>query len=174
MVIYGTITMFVYPAMRDKIPFDDATYGIYTGATLQDMGGVISAGNMMNEEIAAAAVITKLARVMLLGPYLIILASFTVKSGKGKTKINIPWYAVAFVVTVGINSLAIVPAPYVKTCTKSSGVMMLLAMVALGAGTNVQKVKAAGIKPVVLAGILCLHLMVSGFFITQQTVAILG
>jgi uncharacterized integral membrane protein (TIGR00698 family) len=44
MVIFGTITMFLYPAMRDQIPFNDATYGVYTGATLQDMGGVVTAG----------------------------------------------------------------------------------------------------------------------------------
>jgi uncharacterized integral membrane protein (TIGR00698 family) len=44
MVIFGTFTMFLYPSMRESIPFDDATYGIYTGATLQDMGGVVTAG----------------------------------------------------------------------------------------------------------------------------------
>ena len=31
MIIYGTVTMFAYPAMREKIPFDDNTFGIYTG-----------------------------------------------------------------------------------------------------------------------------------------------
>ena len=75
---------------------------------------------------------------------------------------------------VGVNSLAVLPKPAVKALTKSSGYMMLLAMVALGAGTNIEKVKAAGIKPVLLAGILCAHLMVSGFFFTQQAVAIFG
>ena len=50
---------------------------------------------MMNDEIASAAVITKLARVMLLGPYLVILSKFTQRSDKGKTNIAMPWFAVA-------------------------------------------------------------------------------
>jgi uncharacterized membrane protein YadS len=87
------------------------------------------AGKMMNDEIASAAVITKLARVMMLGPYLVILSRFTQRSDKGKAKIAIPWFAIAFVVVAGINSLAIVPAAVVKVLTKSSGIMLLTAMV---------------------------------------------
>jgi uncharacterized membrane protein YadS len=83
----------------------------------------------MNDEIASAAVITKLARVMLLGPYLVILSKFTQRSDKGKTNIAMPWFAVAFVLVAGINSMAIIPPAVVKLLTKSSGIMFLTAMV---------------------------------------------
>ena len=74
----------------------------------------------------------------------------------------------------GVNSLAIVPAHVVKMLTKASGVMLLAAMVAIGVDTNIAKVRAAGVKPLLLAGFLCGHLVVSGYFITSYVVKILG
>jgi uncharacterized membrane protein YadS len=35
MVIFGTVTMFLYPAMRGELALDSRGMGIYTGATLQ-------------------------------------------------------------------------------------------------------------------------------------------
>ena len=35
MVIFGTVTMFMYPAMRGELALDSRGMGIYTGATLQ-------------------------------------------------------------------------------------------------------------------------------------------
>jgi uncharacterized membrane protein YadS len=55
-----------------------------------------------------------------------------------------------------------------------SDLVSALPQVALGVSTNVSKVKAAGIKPVLLAGILCAHLIISGFFITKTVTGFLG
>jgi uncharacterized membrane protein YadS len=141
----------------------------------QDLGGVNAAGQMMNDKtIESVAVITKLTRVMLLGPYLLLLARF-VNKGSVASKVtggksSFPWFAMAFVLTSCINSTAMVPQT-AKFGAKYSPEFILLSITALGVETNLSKVKAAGAKPFILAAVLCCHLIISGYFVTKQAMA---
>ena len=78
-VIFGTIAMFLYPIMyRSGLlsSLSDTQVAIYTGSTLHEVAHVAGAGNAMDPTdtlgIAGTATITKMIRVMLLAPVLVI------------------------------------------------------------------------------------------------------
>lgn len=80
-VIFGTIAMFLYPIMYRTGLLDalgDMGTAIYTGATLHEVAHVAGAGNAMDPTdslgIAGTATITKMIRVMLLAPVLVVMA----------------------------------------------------------------------------------------------------
>ena len=58
--------------------------GIYTGATIHEVAQVVAAGNAMNGAVVGAAVITKLTRVMMLAPFLIVLSLFLQRRHPGQ------------------------------------------------------------------------------------------
>ncbi len=132
-VIFGTLSMFIYPALYRAGVFDLTAeqMGLYTGATLHEVAHVVGAGNAMGAEIADSAIIVKMIRVMLLAPVLLIMglalargvkakpeaagvgaaghaasgATASVVGSPEKPKITIPWFAFGFLVVIGLNSL---------------------------------------------------------------------
>lgn len=186
-VIFGTISMFLYPILyRAGIlsGLPDTAVAIYTGSTLHEVAHVAGAGNAMDPTdtlgIAGTATITKMIRVMMLAPALVImglvLAGRRKKSGsQGKTKIAIPWFAFYFIGIICLNTLLqkLCGAESVKQIPLNGAIeyldtfLLTMAMTALGTDTSIDKFKQAGSKPFVLAGLIYVWLVVGGYFLNK-------
>ncbi len=183
-VLFGTIAMFTYPALYKSgiLHMDPATYGIYVGGTVHEVAQVVAAGGAVSEVAMNNAVIVKMTRVMMIAPLLIILGILvskgaTTATGERKFKITIPWFAVWFIVMAGINSFLInMPSiqPVIHAINEFDTFLLTMAMTALGMETSVEKFKQAGAKPVALAAVLAVWLMVGGYFVTKWAVALFG
>ena len=183
-VLFGTIAMFTYPALYKSgiLHMDPATYGIYVGGTVHEVAQVVAAGGAVSEVAMNNAVIVKMTRVMMIAPLLIILGILvskgaTAAAGERKFKITIPWFAVWFIVMAGINSFLInMPSiqPVIHAINEFDTFLLTMAMTALGMETSVEKFKQAGAKPVALAAVLAVWLMVGGYFVTKWAVALFG
>lgn len=195
-VIFGTLSMFLYPIMyRAGIlsGLSDTAVAVYTGSTLHEVAHVAGAGNAMDPTdslgIAGTATITKMIRVMMLAPVLVIMSfalagrkRVTADGHKEKSKITIPWFAFGFIGIICVNSLLqyLCDAPTVKDIPLNGAIeyidtfLLTMAMTALGTDTNIQKFKQAGAKPFLLAGMLYVWLVIGGYFITKYVVGVLG
>lgn len=196
-VIFGTLSMFIYPALYRAGVFHltPEEMGIYTGSTLHEVAHVVGAGNAMGKEISDAAIIVKMIRVMLLAPVLVImsfaLARAAVKAaGRGvkaaaggakgsgeavkRGKITIPWFAFGFLAVIGFNSFDLLPHTVVDGINQVDTFMLTMAMTALGTETSIEKFKKAGAKPFVLAAILYAWLLVGGYVLAKYLVPMLG
>ena len=145
--------------------FDAKEYGIYVGATVHEVAQVVVAANAISPEAGDTGVIVKMTRVMMLAPFLLVIALFvTGKSNGGeKTKIMIPWFAVYFLLVVGFNSLQLVPQNIISVINELDTFLLAMAMAALGIETNFNKIKGVGMKPIYLALILFVWLVVVGY-----------
>lgn len=185
-VIFGIIAMFLYPIMYRSGLLSGLTnqqVAIYTGSTLHEVANVAGAGNAMDPTdalgIAGDATITKMIRVILLAPVLIILA-FCLKgqnnSGE-KTKITIPWFAFLFIGVIVLTTLlklwipADIFSKYLYGSTSWMGYadtfMLTMAMTALGCDTTIDKFRQSGAKPFLLALCLFVWLVVGGYLLCR-------
>ncbi len=194
-VIFGTISMFLYPIMYRTGILDGMTnteVAIYTGSTLHEVAHVAGAGNAMDPTdtlgIAGTATITKMIRVMLLAPVLVIM-SFALAGRKkvnadgtvSKSKITIPWFAFGFIGVICLNSLLqyLFGVESVKEIPLNGAIeyidtfMLTMAMTALGTDTSIEKFKQAGAKPFVLAFGLYIWLVIGGYFLTKWLVPLM-
>ena len=187
-VIFGTISMFLYPVMYRSGLLDGLSnmeVAVYTGGTLHEVAHVAGAGNAMDPTdslgIAGTATITKMIRVMMLAPVLVVmgLALSGRKNGKGgKGKITVPWFAFAFIGVICINSLlqyvfgvdSVKDIPLNGTIEYVDTFMLTMAMTALGTDTSIDKFKKAGAKPFVLALLLYLWLVIGGYLLVKYLV----
>lgn len=193
-VIFGTISMFLYPIMYRAGLLDglsNTQVAIYTGSTLHEVAHVAGAGNAMDPTdslgIAGTATITKMIRVMLLAPVLVIMGFALAKGRKnkgentGKSKITIPWFAFAFIGIICVNTLlqylfgvdSVKEIPLNGTIEYIDTFMLTMAMTALGTDTSIEKFKQAGAKPFLLAGMLYVWLVGGGYLLTKYLVPIL-
>ena len=187
-VIFGTLSMFLYPVMYRAGWLDglsDQAIAVYVGSTLHEVAHVVGAGNAIDAaggQVADAATITKMIRVMLLAPVLVIMSLFLSRRTNGgnagqtqKRKITIPWFAFYFLVVIGINSL-LQSATFIPQEALQAGIgfinnvdtfLLTMAMTALGAETSLDKFKQAGAKPFYVAGLLYLWLVFGGYAIAK-------
>lgn len=182
-VIFGTLSMFLYPVLYRSGVFDltPEQMGLYTGATLHEVAHVAGAGNAMGEAISDPAVIVKMIRVLLLAPALlvmsIVLARIPAKSAgttECRRRVTIPWFAVGFVVVIAFNSLNLLPRETVDAINTFDTFLLTMAMTALGAETSIDKFKKAGSRPFVLALILYAWLVIGGYLLVKYLTPILS
>lgn len=174
-VIFGTIAMFLYPLLfrlNEVMPWlaSERYFGIFTGATIHEVAQVVAAGREMGEAAGAAAVITKMIRVMMLAPFLVALSFWLGrnKSGQGeaRSKISMPWFALLFVGVAGFNSLNLLPAAIVQAILALDTFLLAMAMAALGLHTRIEAIRQAGTRPILLAGLLFAWLLGGGSVIS--------
>lgn len=187
-VIFGTVSMFLYPVLYRNgiVDLTPGQMGLYTGSTLHEVAHVVGAGNAMGKEISDVAIIVKMIRVIMLVPallvisYLIALAKRKLQSMAGETegeksgKITVPWFALGFLAVIGFNSLDLLPAGVISFINGLDTFLLTMAMTALGAETNIEKFKKAGAKPFVLALILYGWLLLGGYVLVKYVIPFNG
>lgn len=184
-VIFGTISMFLYPVMYRAgwLDLTPQQMAVYTGSTLHEVAHVVGAGNAMDPAglvgIADAATITKMIRVMMLAPLLLVMAwllSLGRKAaGAQKSKISVPWFAFGFLLVIGINSwlqqCAWIDPASLSSCLSAvntfDNFLLTMAMTALGAETGIDKFKQAGAGPFYLAALIFVWLVFGGYFLCK-------
>ncbi len=180
-VIFGTLSMFLYPILYRAGIFSLPTdmMGLFTGATVHEVAHVVGAANAMGTEVSNTAIIVKMIRVMMLVPVLLIIAGSVARNvGKdnltdtdnaqnGKAKITIPWFAILFLVVIGFNSLGLLPENVVAFINQLDTFLLTMAMAALGAETSIDKFKKAGFMPFLLAAILYCWLVGGGYCLVK-------
>ncbi|MRS14960.1 YeiH family putative sulfate export transporter [Enterobacteriaceae bacterium RIT691] len=179
-VIFGTIAIFLYPAMYPVLAhwFSPETYGIYMGSTMHEVAQVVAAGHAVSPDAENAAVIAKMLRVMMLAPFLLILAArvkqLAPAGSSEKSKITIPWFAILFIVVAIFNSFHLLPKAVVDMLVTADTVLLAMAMAALGLTTHVSALKKAGAKPLLMALVLFVWLIVGGGIINVAVHALMA
>jgi len=181
-VVFGTLSMFLYPALYSLnlhwvlLPGGADAFGIYAGSTIHEVAQVVAAGRQVGADTANTAVITKLVRVMMLAPFLIGLSTWLLRSRSAtadaatggsappasEPKLPMPWFAFGFIAVILFNSLALLPQQLLSSAVQLDTLLLAMAMGALGLSTHISAVRQAGLKPLLLAGMLFVWLIVGG------------
>ena len=167
-VIFGTLAIFIYPALWPLLApwFSPQTYGIWIGSTVHEVAQVVAAGHAVSPEAENAAVIAKMLRVMMLAPFLLLLAArvkqLSPQEGNEKSKVTVPWFALGFVAVAVFNSFHLLPPAAVDMLNTLDTLLLAMAMAALGVTTHISALKNAGAKPLVMGLLLFIWLIVGG------------
>lgn len=175
-VVFGTIAMLLYPFLYQLgwlQPWLNAQqYGIYTGSTIHEVAQVVVAGNAVSTEVGNTAVVTKMIRVMMLAPFLLILSFALTSSGSGQAdkpslmsrvrQVNVPWFAFIFILVVLLHTWIPMSDGFEQSMVMLDDVMLTMAMFALGLTTHMSAIKQAGVKPLILGAVMFAWLLLGG------------
>lgn len=175
-VVFGTISMLLYPFLYHLgwlQPWLSAQdYGIYTGSTIHEVAQVVVAGNTISPEVGDTAVVTKMIRVMMLAPFLLVL-SFALTKGSSENgdkpsfmnrvqQVKVPWFAFIFIFIVVLHTWLNMSESLENTMVMLDDILLTMAMFALGLTTHISAIKQAGVKPLILGAIMFSWLIVGG------------
>ena len=194
-VVFGTLAMVLYPMLYHigwmSGLLDSNQYGVYIGSTIHEVAQVVVAGDAIGTEAGNTAVVTKMIRVMMLAPFLLILSFFITSPNNGGNKadkssgspllnrlkhIQVPWFAFVFIAMVAVNSLlATSSSTGLKNLSEQllfiDDLLLTMAMFALGLTTHFSAIKHAGIKPLILASVMFMWLILGGAMINVMVVS---
>lgn len=164
--IYGTLAMFLLPILVPILGLNDLSAGTWIGAGVHEVGQVVAAGGLINTAVLDTAVVTKLGRVLMLAPLVVIvgiaLARQERKEGSSLVRTQneksanppiVPLFVAGFVAMVALRSVLGLPADHVlpELITQIATLLLTAAMGAMGAGVHLRKVLTTGRKPMLLA-----------------------
>ena len=175
-VVFGTTAMILYPFLYHlgwlQPWLSTQDYGVYTGSTIHEVAQVVVAGNAVNTDVGNTAVVTKMIRVMMLAPFLLILSFALTKSsrenGEKRSFINrvqqvkVPWFAFIFILIVLLHTWLDTTAGFEQAMIMVDDILLTMAMFALGLTTHVSAIKQAGVRPLILGAIMFGWLLVGG------------
>ncbi|ACS86109.1 MULTISPECIES: YeiH family protein [Musicola] len=173
-VLFGTTSMFLYPWFYQHLIqysgalFTAPEFGVYIGSTVHEVAQVVAAGHAIAPDTENMAVIGKMLRVMMLAPFLFLLSLWlkrrqpAISTDNTSMAASFPWFALGFVLTSCLNSLNLLPARWIDELLLLDNILLTMAMVALGIATRFTLLRAAGLRPILLALVLFIWLVLGG------------
>jgi uncharacterized integral membrane protein (TIGR00698 family) len=152
--LMGTLAMFVYPLLQLVGHLSPQNYGLWVGSSIHEVAQVIAAGFAHGESSGQSASLVKMTRVIYLVPLILGLLVWNLRQQKISAfkalkwrELPLPWFVLLFIGIIGLNSLQIMPAAWVKNLLEFDQFLITVSMAALGVETHLDKLKATGLKP---------------------------
>ena len=155
---FSTLAMVLYPFIAGLLNLGSTDTGIFIGATIHDVAQVVGAGYSVSEPVGDIATLTKLVRVSLLVPVIMVIllllnrryratspADFT-----GTTPPGVPVFLIAFILLMLLNSTFTLPSVISQGAAESSRLALLVAITAIGMKSNLKQLLTLGMKPLCL------------------------
>jgi uncharacterized integral membrane protein (TIGR00698 family) len=154
--IFGSIAMFVYPLFPSLLHLDPHAFGLWSGASIHEIAQVVAAAFQDGRDAGEFGTIAKLARVTMLAPVVMSLGFLATRQarrigdGRSSARVPLPWFVLGFIALVGVNSMISVPAEARSTIIMLTTFLLSMALAAMGLETDVRKLCARGMRPLLL------------------------
>jgi uncharacterized integral membrane protein (TIGR00698 family) len=141
--LFGTLVMVLLPLLWHPLGLSDVQYGIWAGASIQEVGQVVAAAGAGGAAVVGVAVVVKLTRVLLLAP---VVAAVSVRrrlsSPDRSTEVKrppvVPLFVLGFVACVALRSTGIVPAGALAVISQVQVAALGAALFGMGAGVKLR------------------------------------
>ncbi|WP_375164709.1 YeiH family protein [Temperatibacter marinus] len=152
----STLAMIVYPIITNYLGYSDSQAGLFMGGTIHDVAQVIGAGFSVSQETGELSTLTKMMRVAMLVPVVMMIAfAFQARakasgSAHSGTAPTFPFFLLAFIGLVLLNSFVDIPTTVKDPLINLSKFCLVISIVAIGIKTRLQEIFELGIKPIIL------------------------
>lgn len=150
--VFGTLSMLLLPVIGGSIGLDAAHYGLWVGASVHEVAQVVGAAFQGGSEAGQFGTVAKLSRVLLLAPMILLLGLAAARKGTGRTqgRAPMPWFVFGFAALVLVNSAFAVPEDIHAVVVPMTSYLLAMALAAMGLATDIGKLRAKGIRPLLL------------------------
>jgi uncharacterized integral membrane protein (TIGR00698 family) len=162
--VFGSIAMLTYPLFPALLHLSPHQFGLWAGSSIHEIAQVVAAAFQDGKEAGNFATIAKLSRVAMLAPLVIglgLVRHYGAGSHKQRKPVPLPWFVLGFVALVVLNSLMTVPAATKQAVGQFDAFLLSMALAGMGLETDFAKLRAKGLKPLLLG--LSAFLFAAGF-----------
>jgi uncharacterized integral membrane protein (TIGR00698 family) len=163
--VFGSLSMFLYPLLPAVLHLAPHAYGLWAGASIHEIAQVVGAAFQDGVDAGSFATVAKLSRVAMLAPLVLVLGWTTARRGATQegepSRVPAPWFVLGFLALVAVNSVVPIPSAAKGWIVPLTAFLLSVALAAMGLETDVGKLKAKGLRPLLLGA--CAWLFISAF-----------
>jgi uncharacterized integral membrane protein (TIGR00698 family) len=160
--ILNALALLLFPWIGHYFELDQHTFGIWAAVAIHDTSSVVGAAEAYGDEALLVATTAKLARALWIVPVVLVSALVASRYTKkqGPSGWALPWFIFGFIAAAAIATF--VPSGEVAyTWFFLAGKRILVfCLFLIGLSLSLQRIRAAGFKPLLLASILWLVIAV--------------
>ncbi|WP_040168182.1 YeiH family protein [Microbacterium gorillae] len=161
--LFNVLAVLLFPPLGHALGFSQHEFGLFAGTAVNDTSSVVATAGIYGAAALSFAVVVKLVRTLMIIPISIGLALRTARrdgSGGPLTLRGVvglvPWFLIGFLVASLIRSLGWIPDAALAPISVVSMFFIATAMAAIGLSTDLAGFRRAGVRPLLLGGILWL------------------
>ncbi|MFN3951301.1 MAG: putative sulfate exporter family transporter [Thermaurantimonas sp.] len=142
--ILSIASIVILPFLADLFGLNESQSGFLAGAGVQAMALALATGKMVGPDAEVWASVTKIARVALLSPALLLSFQLMRSDKTSKGKLQMPFYIWIFIGTMLLANSGILPADILKTIKGVNEWIFASVMVAVGLQLTRQSMATSG------------------------------
>lgn len=154
--VLNSIALFAFPVIGHALALDQVTFGTWAAIAIHDTSSVVGAASAYGEEALTTATTLKLARALWIIPIALFSAFLFRNDSK---KITIPYFILFYCLAIAFSDLLPQFDEIYQTIFAIAKKALVVCLFLIGCGISVEKLKAAGAKPLLFG--VSLWLMIS-------------
>ncbi|TCJ97256.1 YeiH family protein [Nocardia alba] len=162
--IFNVTAVLVYPPLGRALGLSQEAFGLWAGTAINDTSSVLAAGVIFGAGAAQFAVIVKMVRSLAIIPLCVGLhvgrrhLAERTDLPQASLRRAVPLFVVLFLAASVIAGLGIIPAELTAPLATLSGWLIAAVLAAIGTSLSIDRLRTAGIRPLILGGALGLIL----------------
>jgi uncharacterized integral membrane protein (TIGR00698 family) len=156
--MFGSICIFALPVLGHLFDMGNVRFGLWAGSSVHDVAQVVATSTAYSSESLKGAVIVKLSRVILLAPLVAYFAyqhrtanNRSRSSGATVVKTSpLPMFIILFLAMVCIRTTGYLSDDALLQFKNLEKISLAMALVGLGAGVNIKRLRVLGSRPLLL------------------------
>jgi uncharacterized integral membrane protein (TIGR00698 family) len=168
--LFNVVAVLIFPALGHLMQLSQHAFGLWAGTAINDTSSVVAAAFAYGRDAGNDAVIVKLTRTTLIIPIVLYYGWRRIEQARGNPeaidwRAIIPWFILWFLAAAALNSFGLIPAVAQGPLQELALFSITVALAGVGLGTDIQRIRAAGVRPLVLGAILWVAIAVSSLAI---------
>mgnify|MGYP000538875613 FL=1 len=170
MNLLSTIAMLAYPPLANALGLSAHQAGVFFGLSIHDVAQVAGAGASVSPETANTAALAKLARIVWLGPAVVLIGIMLTRSPEGGRVSGLrapPAFVLGFAALAAARGLNLIPPALVSTLAACSSFLLLAGVGAISAKLGPQALLQVKPKLAVMLGTVTVAVAVLAYALTR-------
>ena len=168
--LLSTVAMMAYPPLAHGLGLTAHQSGVFFGLSIHDVAQVAGAGASVSPETASTAALAKLARIMWLGPTVILIGVMLTRSKDGGVVSGLkapPMFVLGFVALAAARGLNLIPPALVSTMMACSSFLLLAGVGAISAKLGPKALLEVKPKLAIMLGTVTIAVAVLAYALTR-------
>lgn len=176
---FNLAAVFVFPAVGHALGLDGQAFGLWAGTAVNDTSSVVATAFSYGHGSESYAIVVKLTRSLMIVPIVLALALLRQRRERRLDPDAatappswwriVPGFIIGFVLAAGANSLGLIPHGWHGDLGQLGAFLITCALAAIGLSMDLREMRRAGVRPLLLGGVLWLLVALTSLGLQRLT-----
>jgi uncharacterized integral membrane protein (TIGR00698 family) len=171
---FNVVAVVTFPPLGHALALSQGAFGLWAGTAINDTSSVVAAAFAYGHAAGNSAVVVKLTRTLLIVPVVMFYAAkraIAHRSGDEPVRWSavVPWFVLWFIAAAALDSVGAIPAAWHVPIQRIALFTIVVALAGVGLSSDLTRIKAAGLRPLALGGLLWIAIVLGSLAIARYT-----